>query len=74
MLMLFGELNAAFATRFSPATWAPATPAHLAFGALLTKQRLGLTDEKIVDQLRNDPTKRFFSGFAAYSSKTPFDP
>ncbi len=73
-MMLFGEIEAAFATRLSPTTWAPATPPRLTFGALFIKQRLGLTDEKIFDQLRNDPTKRFFSGFAAYSSKTPFDP
>jgi hypothetical protein len=46
----------------------------LAFGALFIKQRLGLTDEETVEQIRENPYLQFFLGFTGYSSKAPFDP
>jgi hypothetical protein len=47
---------------------------RLAFGALFIKQRLGLTDEETVEQIRENAYMQFFLGFAGYSSKAPFDP
>ena len=47
---------------------------RLAFGALLIKQWLGLTDEETVEQIRENAYMQFFQGFAGYSSKAPFDP
>jgi hypothetical protein len=47
---------------------------RLAFGALFIKQRLGLTDEETVEQIRENAYMQFFLGFAGYSSKPPFDP
>jgi hypothetical protein len=46
----------------------------VAFGALFIKQRLGLTDEETVEQVRENPYMQFFLGFSGYSSKPPFDP
>jgi hypothetical protein len=46
----------------------------LAFGALFIKQRLGLSDEETVEQIRENAYMQFFLGFAGYSSKSPFDP
>ena len=57
-----------------PKTGAPAKPVRLAFGALFIKQRLGLTDEETVEQIRENPYVQFFLGFAGYSNKPPFDP
>jgi len=37
--------------KFSPTTDASAKPVWLAFGALLIRQRLGLTDEENVEQI-----------------------
>jgi len=37
-------------------------------------QRLGLTDEETVEQIRENGYMQFFLGFAGYSSKAPFDP
>ena len=73
-LMPSDEIEEAYATQFSPTTGAPAKPARLAFGALFIKQRLGLTDEETVEQIRENPYLQFFLGFAGYSSKAPFDP
>jgi hypothetical protein len=47
---------------------------RLAFGALFIKQRLGLTDEETVEQIRENAYMQFFLGFAGYSSKAPFAP
>ena len=73
-LMPWGELEATYAPQFSPTTGAPAKPVRLAFGALFIKQRLGLTDEETVEQIRGNAYMQFFLGFAGYSSKAPFDP
>lgn len=73
-LMPWEELEATYAPQFSPTTGAPAKPVGLAFGALFIKQRLGLTDEETVEQIRENAYMQFFLGFAGYSSKAPFDP
>jgi hypothetical protein len=73
-LMQWEELEAIFTPQFNPTTGAPAKPVRLAFGALFIKQRLGLTDEETVEQIRENAYMQFFLGFAGYSSKAPFDP
>ncbi|MFN6338858.1 MAG: IS5 family transposase [Cyanobacteriota bacterium] len=73
-LMPWEELEATYAPQFSPTTGAPAKLVRLAFGALFIKQRLGLTDEETVEQIRENAYMQFFLGFAGYSSKAPFDP
>ena len=73
-LMPWEELEETYAPQFSPTTGAPAKPVRLAFGALFIKQRLGLTDEETVEQIRENAYMQFFLGFAGYSSKPPFDP
>jgi hypothetical protein len=73
-LMPWVELEETYATQFNPTTGAPAKPVRVAFGALFIKQRLGLTDEETVEQVRENPYMQFFLGFSGYSSKPPFDP
>ena len=73
-LMPWEELEEKYAPQFNPTTGAPAKPVRLAFGALFIKQRLGLTDEETVEQIRENAYMQFFLGFAGYSSKAPFDP
>lgn len=73
-LMPWEELEETYAPQFNPTTGAPAKPVRLAFGALFIKQRLGLSDEETVEQIRENAYMQFFLGFAGYSSKTPFDP
>jgi len=73
-LMPWEELEETYAPQFNPTTGAPAKPVRLAFGALFIKQRLGLTDEETVEQIRENAYMQFFLGFAGYSSKAPFDP
>ena len=73
-LMPWEALEETYAPQFNPTTGAPAKPVRLAFGALFIKQRLGLTDEETVEQIRENAYMQFFLGFAGFSSKAPFDP
>ena len=73
-LMPWEGLEETYAPQFNSTTGAPAKPVRLAFGALFIKQRLGLTDEETVEQIRENAYMQFFLGFAGYSSKPPFDP
>ena len=73
-LMPWEELEETYAAQFNPTTGAPAKPVRLAFGAPFIKQRLGLSDEETVEQIRENAYMQFFLGFAGYSSKSPFVP
>jgi IS5 family transposase len=70
-LMPWVEVEETYATQFNPTTGAPAKPVRVAFGALFIKQRLGLTDEETVEQVRENSYMQFFLGFSGYSSKPP---
>jgi IS5 family transposase len=72
-LMPWEELEETYATQFNPTTGAPAKPVRLAFGALFINQRLGLTDEETVEQIRENAYMQFFLGFAGYFNSAPFD-
>ncbi len=53
-----GGAGQAYAPQFSTSTGAPVKPVRLAFGALFIKQRLGLTDEETVEQIRENAYMR----------------
>jgi hypothetical protein len=57
-LMPADEMEEAYAPQFNPTTGAPAKLARLAFGAPFIKQRLGLTDEETVEQIRENAYMR----------------
>jgi hypothetical protein len=50
-----------------------AYPARMALGALIIKERLKLTDEETVAQLRENPYLQYFIGLKEYATKAPFD-
>jgi hypothetical protein len=52
---------------------APALPARVALGALLIKERLGLTDRETVEAIRENPYLQFFLGAEEFSQERPFD-
>jgi IS5 family transposase len=57
-LMPWVELEETYVTQFNLTTGAPAKPVMVAFGALFIKQRLGLTDEETVEQIRENAYMR----------------
>ncbi len=53
---------------------APAKVARIAFGALIIKERLGVTDEETVEQISENPYLQYFLGLREYRQKALFDP
>jgi len=51
----------------------PIVPARVALGALLIKERLGLTDRETVETIQENPYLQFFLGKEEFSQDTPFD-
>ena len=52
---------------------APAHSARMAFGSLLIKERLGLSDEETVAQITENPYLQYFIGLAEFQKDAPFD-
>lgn len=50
----------------------PALSGRVAFGALVIKERLGISDRETVAQIRENPYLQFFLGYKGYSDKIPF--
>jgi IS5 family transposase len=53
---------------------APPLSGRVAFGALIIKERLGVTDEETVEQIRENPYLQFFLGYHELLKGAPFDP
>ncbi len=51
----------------------PIVPARVALGALLVKERLGLTDRETVETIQENPYLQFFIGLEEFSQDRPFD-
>jgi hypothetical protein len=52
---------------------APIVPARTALGALLVKERLGLTDRETVAAIQENPYLQFFIGYEEFAGDRPFD-
>jgi hypothetical protein len=46
----------------------------MALGVLIIKARLGLTDEELVEQIKENPCLQFFIGLEVFQYSAPFDP
>jgi len=52
---------------------APIVPARVALGALVIKERMGLTDRETVAAIRENPYLQFFIGLEEFTQEKPFD-
>ncbi len=73
-LIPWDEIEGDYADLFPSGTGNVAKPARVAFGALVIKEILGLTDEETVEQIRENPYLQYFLGFKRYTNEKPFDP
>lgn len=68
------QVEAAYAEHFTDeGPGAPAKPARLALGALIVKERLGVSDAEAVEQIRENPYLQYFLGFHEFNNEAPFD-
>jgi len=73
-LIPWDELEDDYAAKFCKGFGAPAKPFRMALGALIIKARLELTDEELVEQIKENPYLQFFIGLEAFQYSAPFDP
>ncbi len=68
------ELEYEYANLFSDTMGAPAKSFRMALGALIIKERLHITDEETVEQIRENHYLHYFTGLEEYTDTPPFDP
>ena len=61
-LIPWDEVEKRYAKQFSSSVGNPAYPVRVAFGALLIKEKLQITDEETVEQIRENPYLQYFIG------------
>jgi IS5 family transposase len=52
----------------------PAFSVRMALAALIIKERLGVSDEECVEQIRENPYLQYFCGMEQFTTKAPFHP
>jgi hypothetical protein len=68
------QIEERYASHLNEDHGAPALSARIALGSLIIKEKLGLTDEETVEQIRENPYLQYFLGYEAYRNEQPFDP
>ncbi|MEG3927724.1 IS5 family transposase [Microcoleus sp. D3_18a_C4] len=70
----WSEFEAEYAKNFPTEMGAPAKSFRMALGALIIKEKLGISDRETVEQIRENPYLQYFIGQSTYSNELPFDP
>ena len=73
-LIPWDDIEGDYSDLFPSGTGNVAKPARVAFGSLVIKETLGLTDEETVEQIRENPYLQYFLGFKEFTYEKPFDP
>ena len=73
-LIPWAEFEEKYAENFSETMGAIAKPFRMALGALIIKEKLGVTDRETVEQIRENPYLQYFIGLSDYSNEAPFEP
>ncbi|MBU8913032.1 MAG: IS5 family transposase [Spirochaetales bacterium] len=73
-LVPWAEIESHYAELFNERIGAPAISARVAVASLIIKEKLGLSDEETVEQIRENPYLQYFLGYEAYTDEAPFDP
>ncbi len=72
-LIPWSEFEDEYASIFSEEMGAPAKSFRMALGALIIKEKLGITDRETVEQIKENPYLQYFIGMSSFSQDTPFD-
>ena len=73
-LIPWDEFEAEYAENFPTSLGAPAKSFRMALGALIIKEKLGISEREIVEQIRENPYLQYFIGQSSYSNELPFEP
>jgi hypothetical protein len=72
-IMPWDKIDERYAENFKSEKGEVAKSGRLAFAALYIQNRLVITDEETVEQIRETPAMQYFCGFGSYTTKKPFD-
>jgi hypothetical protein len=72
-LIPWSEFEEEYAQNFSPEMGAPAKSFRMALGALIIKEKFGISDRETVEQIKENPYLQYFIGLTAYSNEAPFE-
>ncbi len=73
-LIPWAELEGHYADLFSKDQGAPAKSFRMALGACIIKEKLNITDEETVEQIRETHYLQYLIGLQEYKDEIPFDP
>lgn len=73
-LIPWAELEEEYAKNFAQKMGAPGKSLRMALGALIIKEKLGISDRETVEQIKENPYLQYFIGQESYSNQAPFDP
>ena len=72
-LIPWSEFEEKYAQNFSENMGAIAKPFRMALGALIIKEKLGISDRETVEQIKENPYLQYFLGIDDYTNEAPFD-
>jgi hypothetical protein len=72
-LIPWSEFEEEYAKNFSEKMGAPALPLRMALGALIIQEKLGISDQETVEQIRENPYLQYFIGLKSYQEDAPFE-
>ncbi|MBE9038516.1 IS5 family transposase [aff. Roholtiella sp. LEGE 12411] len=72
-LIPWAEFEDEYSDELSIEMGAPAKPFRMALGALIIKEKLGISDRETVEQIKDNPYLQYFIGMSSYSNENPFD-
>ena len=72
-LIPWSEFEEEYAQNFSEKMGAIAKPFRMALGALIIKEKLGISDRETIEQIKENPYLQYFLGMSSYSNEAPFD-
>ena len=72
-LIPWSDFEEEYASIFDEEMGAPAKSFRMALGALIIKEKLGISDRETVEQIKENPYLQYFIGISSYSNETPFD-
>jgi transposase, IS5 family len=72
-LIPWAEFEEEYSSSFSAEMGAPAKSWRMALGALIIKEKLGISDRETVEQIKENPYLQYLIGMSSYSNEAPFD-
>jgi len=67
-------LGAVYNSNFNPRMGPPAIPSRVVIGAMILKHMKNLSDEEVIEDIRENPYCQYFLGFEIFQDRTVFVP